>query len=519
MVSSSCLACVFATVACATSGDAGAPAFSSMFSSGAVLQRDTEVTVWGTIAGARPVTLYVDSELAAKAAVDASGNWTATLPPHAAAFGSSLTASAPGGNTSLPVQFGDVILCSGQSNMGMPVFSRPGAFQADNGSAEAHAAGRYSGGIWLHRQDRHSSDPASWVQASPDALGVSKDGGFSAVCWYTGKDYFERLGGKVPVGLLQASVGGSPIEYWMPVESIAKCETDEPRCDTKWPDAAFYDTMVTALQPYTLGAIVWDQAERDHHCNHISVYSCLLRELASSWRKAFQSPSAAFVVVQLPCYYDQRAPGSPGIPGFDTVAEGLFEMRLAQEAGLAKVEKSAIVATYDLSCNNEAFPGNCPWGSVHNPHKQAVGPRVAAQLEHLLQGATPVAEGPRVQGASIVQSDGNASTFNVSLRFAGGTTPFALRSTRNCTLCCEGGAGGDFDASHDGVTWAPGCGSTLRGGDTLEFQVRLPARPTHVRYTADTNFTQCALYNQESFPALPFHLKLEHDPASGVIVV
>merc|ERR1712039_781374 len=107
-------------------------------------------------------------------------------------------------------------------------------------------------------------------------------------------------------------------------------------------------------------------------------------ELARSWRQEFGSPGVPFVVVQLPDYYDKKDPGAPGVPGYNTVAEGLYKMRLAQEVGLADVQPAAIVATYDQSCNDLEYPEYCPFGSVHNVHKQEVGVRVSLQLARLL---------------------------------------------------------------------------------------------------------------------------------------
>ena len=57
---------------------------------------------------------------------------------------------------------------------------------------------------------------------------------FSAVCWYSGRNLFDKMGGNTPVGLMQASVGGSPIEYWLPptgpyppsTVNSNPCETD-----------------------------------------------------------------------------------------------------------------------------------------------------------------------------------------------------------------------------------------------------------------------------------------------------
>lgn len=406
----------------------------------------------------------------------------------------------------------------------MPVVNKPGGFQADNGTAEAAASSRYTGGIWLWKQVQSKfSNLNTWSAASPDTLAA----GHSAVCWHAGKTFFDRLGGKVPVGLLQASVGGSPIEYWISNESLQKCETDQPACDTQYPDATFYDDQIVSLQPYTVGAIIWDQAERDLKCNHVEKYSCMLKELATSWRKAFYSENVPFVAVQLPDYFDPKDPGANGVPGYASTAEGLLAMRLAQEDGLADLEKAALVPTYDQSCNDLAFPENCPFGSVHNVHKQVVGERIAAQLDHLMHGVDEVVDGPRAQEISAVKVNSTTVGFSVTVKFAGGTSPFALQPTRNCTDCCEGKFGsqakGDFDASHDGKSWVLGTNARMQGDDSMVFYVEMQQKPAFVRYTGGSNFTQCALFNKEGLPAFPFLMAAKDDEydhlAKSMIIV
>merc|ERR1712130_640062 len=109
----------------------GTPHFANLFQGGAVLQRDTQVVVWGSDAGGGSVTLHIDGEYVMDAAVDADGNWSVTLPPHPASFGNELTVLGQDGSSTTHVSFGDVLLCSGQSNMDMPVVNKPGGFQAD----------------------------------------------------------------------------------------------------------------------------------------------------------------------------------------------------------------------------------------------------------------------------------------------------------------------------------------------------------------------------------------------------
>lgn len=346
-------------------------AFHSMFSGGAILQRNVNVTVWGTGGSAHGGMLSIqlsDSGEAATATVGADGSWSAILPPHqATAVGTSLTLTAThhsddgsgvdsgGGATvfsaaTVTVSFGETVLCSGQSNMGMPVANtvpccqippatRPhtckNCFAADNGTAEIAAAGFYTGKIQLASIDnkrvfngtycpypwtnRSCVSFPEWNQVTAGARGTIGASGVSAVCWYTGVALFEKLGGKVPVGLLYGAVGGSPIEFWLPsghVNSSDVCGVESPPCDNggknKYTNSDFYDQLIRPFAPYTVGTMVWDQAERDVHClpqtsggpgpeNETSRYACMERELVRSWRAAFKS-DFNFVGVQLPGY-------------------------------------------------------------------------------------------------------------------------------------------------------------------------------------------------------------------------
>jgi hypothetical protein len=101
------------------------------------------------------------------------------------------------------------------------------------------------------------------------------------------------------VWLVRTYAPQSPIEFWLPegsVNTTAACGLDVPACDTEHnhTDSGFYDRLVRPLAPYTLGAMLWDQGERDVHClttyiNHTARYPCLERELIRSWRESFDS--------------------------------------------------------------------------------------------------------------------------------------------------------------------------------------------------------------------------------------
>ena len=354
----------------AAAASSSALSFDGMFMNGAVLQQDAPTTVWGRGDAGQRIELALDGTPAAHAVVDASGRWELVIPPQPTSWARTLAVSdgsAADSSVSTVVKFGAVVLCSGQSNMGMPVAhwnpccdlppsardpeKRCTCFAADNGTAESAAAGRYTGKISLASLQTPFPKPAgwrgdnckypwtnascvshpTWNDALPGPNGTVH--GFSAVCWYvrftspthlacpacdgncrlqpelfngaksandympsnrhylilfgvygvtlnekacwsryTGKSLFEQLDGKVPVGLLCGAVGGSPIEFWLPKGHVNNsiCGADVPPCDPGGPnnytDSEFFERLIAFFQPYTLGSVVWDQAERDVHC-------------------------------------------------------------------------------------------------------------------------------------------------------------------------------------------------------------------------------------------------------------
>ena len=70
----------------------------------------------------QPLKLTLDGIVVTNVVVDTRGKWEALLPPHAVSFGVTVVAlDIIGGKATTHVKFGYVILCSGQSNMDMPV--------------------------------------------------------------------------------------------------------------------------------------------------------------------------------------------------------------------------------------------------------------------------------------------------------------------------------------------------------------------------------------------------------------
>ncbi len=119
------------------------------------------------------------------------------------------------------VLFGDVWVCSGQSNMG---FSLRNMF---NASIEIDNAYKYPKIRLFTASTSQSYVPLeeltsislNWSVASNTSV---SNGANSAVCWLYGRMIHEGLGGR-PIGLVHSSWGGTSIEWWSPPESFKQC--------------------------------------------------------------------------------------------------------------------------------------------------------------------------------------------------------------------------------------------------------------------------------------------------------
>jgi sialate O-acetylesterase len=121
------------------------------------------------------------------------------------------------------VLFGDVWICSGQSNM---QFSVSGMF---NSSVEIENAYKYPKVRLFTASDSQAYTPQEELITIGMHWSVASNGSvpyMSAVCWLYGRMVHEGLGGR-PMGLVHTSWGGTDIEYWTPPEVLKDCGITE----------------------------------------------------------------------------------------------------------------------------------------------------------------------------------------------------------------------------------------------------------------------------------------------------
>jgi sialate O-acetylesterase len=185
------------------------PLLHSLFTDHAVLQRDRPIPVWGRATPGETVSVSL-GEVTASGTADETGRWNATLPAMPSGGPLALVARAAGGESqsASDVLIGDVWLCSGQSNMALPVSRSIGGEQESRRPAQATLRFLTIGNEASPVPLEELPTPVAWSTAGPETVGR-----FSATCYYFATEL--RRDRDVPMGLINASWGGSAIEAWI----------------------------------------------------------------------------------------------------------------------------------------------------------------------------------------------------------------------------------------------------------------------------------------------------------------
>jgi len=187
-----------------------APSLSPLFSDGLVLQRGKPGVFWGKANPGELVTVNLAGKTAT-ATADASGKWKVSLelPPAGGPY--EVQVGGPQGLLVHNVLVGEVWLCSGQSNMAFELSHAKGGDEELKGELP-----------WLHFfrvETRSSYHAESAVSGAWKSFTPQSGRGISAVAYSFAKRLHEEL--KVPVGIVQAALGGSPAEAWMGSSALA----------------------------------------------------------------------------------------------------------------------------------------------------------------------------------------------------------------------------------------------------------------------------------------------------------
>jgi sialate O-acetylesterase len=192
-----------------------------LFSDHMVLQQQQKVNFWGQCAPGQKLTISASWGAKASTSANNGGHWSVKLSTPKAGGPFVITIGCAGKTIVLhDVLVGEVWLASGQSNMDLPV---KGWLPNDTvrNSKQAIAQANYPEIRFLKvpfntaTTPMDSLDGGKWLPASPQTVGD-----FSATAYFYALKLYQEL--KVPIGIIQSSIGGTPAEAWTSKESLEK---------------------------------------------------------------------------------------------------------------------------------------------------------------------------------------------------------------------------------------------------------------------------------------------------------
>lgn len=444
----------------------------AIFGDNMVLQQQQKVRIWGD-SDQREVTLTASwSDTPVTVGVD-GGRWTAEIgTPAGSCAPQQLTVrDADSEVTFSDVLIGEVWICSGQSNMYMPLRGYTG--QPVEGSLRTILESpRYRDRIrMITLPKKEAGTPqrtfgeARWEKPSPATSQL-----MSAAAYYFAETLTQAL--DVPVGIVSTSWGGSKIEAWMDPASLRALGYDvekinaDPKIQLRAKCGLLYNGLIAPVAGYTARGFAWYQGESNRR--EYRTYARLMQEMVRFWRAAWDDTEQ-----RMPFLYVQIAPHDYG----NAAATDGVRIMEAQSDALELIPNAAMIATTDLGEER----------SIHPRKKREVGERLAAEALVRAYGVRANCwSGVRFREATF--ADGKAVVTFDNARY--GLTPQH-----------EVVPGFEL-AGADGV-FHPAEGRVVTSKPVVEVVSEAVKEPVAVRY-AFRNYTPTTLCNTYGLPVFPF---------------
>ncbi|HEX4084278.1 MAG TPA: sialate O-acetylesterase [Chthoniobacteraceae bacterium] len=465
-----------------------------------VLQQRDKVNIWGKADPGENITVQM-GPYAAQAVADKEGNWGVKLAGIKSGGPYELTVFGKNSVTVHNVAVGEVWVCSGETNMDQKVITARGGLEE---SADGDLPMVRVFTVWHNPADKPETEcDGSWVVCDPMTAR-----NYSAIGFFFAREL--NRGMHVPIGLIQSAWGPSPIESWIPRETLEKdpalrgtLERYE-KASAAYPKAlaeyqtklagwkvaaeaakaagspapwapmpplnpsgarqpgALYNGMISPLLRFPIRGVLWYQGESNTY--EPDLYRKLFPALITSWRKAWNEGDFPFLYAQ--------------ISGFPTRHDQPEESEWAnlREAQVTNLPKAAMAVTVDLADPND----------MHPKDKKTIAHRLALLAESQVYGKTgldisgPVFSGMQIEGGKAVLAFSHA--------------PGGLVDRKKPPL-----EGFQIAGEDRKFVWA----DAAIQGDKVVVQSKEVPSPVAVRY-AWADLPNCDLENKDGLPAAPF---------------
>jgi len=460
-------------------------AFSSAFAdvelpkildSGMVLQRNSQVHLWGWADPGESITIQGDwLKRVYKTNANRSGSWKVAIPTKEAGSGHSITIFGKNTIKLTDILFGEVWIGSGQSNMEMPLAAVSNAYTGVSNSDTEIAAASLPN-IRLFQVGNYSSQEplddveegivmygvpisdCAWKSCTPETIPH-----FSSTAYFFAAELHRQL--DVPIGIIDASWGGTSAEAWTPLSGLEKLnykkEVEEaielPQEPNRKIPTRLYNGMIHPLRNYGIKGVIWYQGESNRL--RPEKYHDLFATMISEWRSAFGQ--------KFPFYFAQIAP-------FNYGEENAAFLREAQ-AHSESVPKTGMVVTMDIGNKDDIHPKN----------KREVGRRFALLALANEYGKDIVSSGPKLRKS----------------RFDKTRAHLTFEYAKDGLITHDGKTPDFFEIAGSDKIFHPA--NAIMEGNTLSVSSPSVENPQAVRF-AFSNLASPNLTNTAGLPARPF---------------
>jgi len=325
----------------------------ALIADGMVLQQKTNVTLWGWAKAGEKIDINGNwAKTTYHALADAKGEWKVSIPtPAASTTAYSIFFNGDGSYIQIKnVVFGEVWLCSGQSNMEFTM-AKGRAWMTGVNDYETEVA-KVNNPLIRHFtvNEVASGTPKTdtkgdWQEANPTNVRT-----FSAIAYYYAREIFAKTG--FPIGLINATWGGTPAEAWTKKEVMQadpdlkvivdnyekrvagnlQVQQDYNDALTKWKadtaaakqqqltppkapvkpaaiggnsaPAYLYNGMIAPILNYTIKGVIWYQGESN--ATKAWQYRKLFPAMIKGWRDDYHNPDMPFYFIQLSPHYTEN---------------------------------------------------------------------------------------------------------------------------------------------------------------------------------------------------------------------
>lgn len=329
------------------------------FSDNMVLQQQTDAAIWGWAKAGSNISITTSwNKKKYSTTTTADGKWKLKVTTPTAGGPYEITISDGKPVVIKNILIGEVWLCSGQSNMEMamkgfkdqPILgSNDAVFNSTNPNIRLYTVPRS-----VQRLPQDTSKNSPWRLTEPEAVS-----NFSATAYFFGKLLYEQL--HVPIGLVNISYGGSPVEAFMDEATLQSfseikvpVKTDTNKLNNKVA-TVLYNGMLRPFLGYTIKGCIWYQGEsnNDRPQQYETLFPAFVKQIRT------QSEQGDF-----PFYYCQIAPYNyNNYAAANAVNNNSAFLRDAQRKALTKIPNSGMAVLMDIGEEFNIHPMNKEAGS------------------------------------------------------------------------------------------------------------------------------------------------------------